>query len=69
MSQKRDLISKLKNDMFKHYLDAFNYAFSIGHISEGEPYMYMGFDSETNTIYFKHKITRQYKNLQLTEEG
>ena len=68
MKKQSDLIEKLKEDDFKHFKDAFRYAFSIGHISEDEPYMYMGFDAESNTVYFKHGITRQYKNLQLTEE-
>ena len=40
---------------------AFNKAFKVGLFKMNEPYMYMGEDE--NTIYFKHKVTRQYLNL------
>jgi len=41
--------------------DAFNKAFEIGLFKMNEPYMYMGEDE--NTIYFKHKVNREYLNL------
>ena len=40
---------------------AFNKAFEVGLFKMNEPYMYMGEDK--NTIYFKHKVTREYLNL------
>ena len=41
--------------------DWFELAFSKGLFTEDDPYMYMGEDFEK--VYFKHGITREYKNL------
>tara|TARA_R100000458_G_C8249155_1_gene226445 strand:- start:1124 stop:1375 length:252 start_codon:yes stop_codon:yes gene_type:complete len=62
MKTKEEVKSLLEKDNLNFKL-AFEYAFSVGHISPDEDYMFMGY--EENTIFFKDKITRKYKNLQL----
>jgi len=63
---KEELKEEVKRLLEKDNLNfklAFEYAFAVGHISPEEDYMFMGY--EENTIFFKDKITREYKNLEL----
>lgn len=54
--------SKKEIEYFNNVVDpAFKKAFKEKLFKEDEPYMFMGQDE--NYIYFKHGITRQYKNL------
>ena len=61
-ANKERLIKMISNLNYSKTIDkAFNKAFKVGLFKMNEPYMYMGEDE--NTIYFKHKVTRQYLNL------
>jgi len=65
---KRELIKLLKDDQYKNWEKAFLYAYQVKHIDQKDPntnYMYMGYDNESQVIFFKEQLTRQYHNLSI----
>ena len=45
----------------ENYHKHFEKAYEVKLFNTSEPYMYMGEDFDF--VYFKHKVTREYKNL------
>lgn len=66
MSKLSEVVSQI-NKANSHWFDEDKYqkwfenAFETGLFSKDEPYMYMGEDFDK--VYFKHSVTREYKNL------
>ena len=67
---KRELIKLLKDDQYKNWEKAFLYAYQVKHIDQKDPntnYMYMGYDNESQVIFFKEQLTRQIRELPTLE--